>query len=133
MKQISSPQVAITTRRGARVPKDAKGVPFILYAPGDATLYRIALVAFWPAEPESQLPVQTVLTVSVNGEVIVIVKPMNDHSAWTAERFKIVFGDAYLGWWPAVRPLLATLRGTPESERSTTVTRDDWQLVRHLA
>jgi hypothetical protein len=69
MKQITNPLTVITKLKTARPPRDTHGVTFALYAPGDATLYRVALVTMWPAEPESQLPAQTVLLVAVNGEM----------------------------------------------------------------
>lgn len=132
MKQISSAQTVIEALRTARVPKDARGVSYVMYAPGDATLYRIGLVTLWPADPESELPAQTVLLVSVNGDMIAISKPIMSYSPWVVDRFAATFGTGRLGWWAAVRPLLAALRWTPEDDRSTEFSPTDWALVSHL-
>jgi hypothetical protein len=129
MKQITNPLTVITKLKTARPPRDTHGVTFALYAPGDATLYRVALVTMWPAEPESQLPAQTVLLVAVNGEMIAISKPGGATAQWVAENFAVKFGRHRLGWWPAVRPLLASLRWTPEAERSTTFEPTDWSQI----
>lgn len=133
MKQITDPLTVITTLKTARPPRDTHGVTFTLYAPGDSTLYRVALVTMWPSEPESQLPAQSVLLVAVDGEMISIPRPVGPYSSWDAERFAAKFGTHQLGWWPAIRPLLAALRWTPESARSTTFEPTDWSQIANYA
>lgn len=131
MKQITDATTVIAQLKSASVPRDARGVAYVLYAPGDSTLYRVSLITFWPAELESQLPAQTILTVSMNGDMIAIPKPNGQHPEWTPEQFSAKF-NRYIGWWPAIRPLLATLRWTPESDRSTNFKVDDWLSISHL-
>lgn len=132
MKQISSAKVVIETLKAARVPKDAKGVSYVLYAPGDATLYRVACVVLWPADPNSELSTQSTLLVSMNGDMIAIPKPAMSYAPWIVDRFVQMFGVNRIGWWAAVRPLLAALRWTPETDRSTEFSPTDWSLISHL-
>lgn len=126
MKQISDPTVIISTLKAARLPRDARGVPFVLYAPGDSTLYRVSLTTLWPSDPDSAIMPVPVLMVTVVHDIIVMPKPADPRVPWSAERFADKFGGTRIGWWPAVRPLLAVLRWTPESDRSTAFEPSSW-------
>lgn len=133
MKQITRATDAIARLKTARIPQDAHGVTFVLYAPGDSTLYRVALVTLWPAEAESELPAQLTLLVTMNDDTIVITRPRDEFTWWTPERFITRFTDRRMGWWPAVRPLLATLRWTAPGDRSTEFSPADWTLIAQAA
>lgn len=133
MKQITSATEVISRLKLARVPKDARGVVFALYAPGDATLYRVALVTLWPAEVESELPAQATLLVTMNGDTIALERPRDEFANWTPERFIAKFTDKRMGWWPAVRPLLAALRWTAPGDRSVDFSPADWTLISQAA
>lgn len=132
MKQITSAVDVITKLRSSRIPRDAHGVTFALYAPGDSTLYRVSLITMWPVEEESALPAQTCLLVVMDGDTITILKPQGAHVEWTPERFTAKFSQRRIGWWPAVRPLLAALKWTPKSDRSTDFTVIDWARITDL-
>lgn len=133
VKQISSAGEIIRRLRSARIPEGAHGVTYALYAPGDSTLYRVALCSTWPLESESELPNQTFLLVTVGSDTIVIPKPRTVDAAWTPGLFIAKFSDDYLGWWPAIRALLAALRWTPDTDRSTEFSTDDWERTAYLA
>lgn len=133
MKQITSATEVISKLKTSRIPQDAHGVTFALYAPGDSTLYRVSLVAMWPVESESRLPVQTCLMVVMNGDIISILRPPADAVMWTPERFISKFGEKRMGWWPAVRPLLAVLKWTPSGDRNVEFSPSDWALISAVA
>lgn len=133
MKQITSAPDVIAKLRTSRIPKDAHGVTFALYAPGDSTLYRVSLITMWPVEEESALPAQLCLLVVMDGDTITILKPQNEFVMWTPERFNDKFGPRRIGWWPAIRPLLASLKWTPKSDRSTDFLAADWTRISNLA
>lgn len=133
MKQIVSPTEVIFKLKNARIPKDAHGVTFALYAPGDSTLYRVSLITMWPVETESQLPAQTCLMVAMNGDTLTILKPTGEHTLWTPQRFIAKFTDKRMGWWPAIRPLLAVLKWTPPADRGTEFSAADWTLISQAA
>jgi hypothetical protein len=132
MKQITSAAEVIRELRTSRVPQGAHGVTYALYAPGDMTLYRVALCVMWPIEPESELSTNSYLLVTVDRDTIAIRRPRNEFTPWTLEQFITEFTDKYCGWWAAVRPLLAALKWTPEHERSTEFEPTDWQSFSHL-
>lgn len=133
MKQITSAIEVISKLKTSRVPKDARGTTFALYAPGDSTLYRVSLITMWPVEAESELPVQTCLLVVMNGDTISILRPPVDAVMWTPERFIGKFGEKRMGWWPAVRPLLAALKWTPPGDRNAEFSPADWTLISRAA
>lgn len=133
MKQITSATEVIFKLKNSRIPQDARGVTFALYAPGDSTLYRVSLVTMWPVEAESELPVQTCLMVVMNGDTISILRPSTDIIMWTPERFIGKFGEKRMGWWPAIRPLLAVLKWTPLGDRSVEFSPADWALISRAA
>lgn len=87
----------------------------------------------WPAEAESELPAQMVLIVSMNGDTITIERPRDAFTCWTPERFITQFSDRRLGWWPAVRPLLAVLRWTVTGDRSPDFSPADWTRITQIA
>lgn len=133
MKQIASATEIIAKLRTSHIPKDAHGVTFALYAPGDSTLYRVSFITMWPIDPESQLPAQACLLVVMDGDTISILKPTSEHVMWTPERFIAKFTHKRMGWWPAVRPLLAALRWTPIGDRGVEFTPADWMRISEAA
>lgn len=133
MKQITSAAEVIIKLKRSHIPRDAHGVTFALYAPGDSTLYRISLITLWPVESDSELPAQTCLLVAMNGDTLTILKPAGDHMLWTPERFIAKFTDKRMGWWPAIRPLLAALKWTPAGDRDSAFSPADWTRISEAA
>lgn len=83
------------------------------WAPGDATLYRVALVDRATVDGAYRL---TALLVAVGtsgyGPYLVVQAPRADYDRWTPEVFVRAYGQRFASWWPGVRPLLAALSWT---------------------
>jgi hypothetical protein len=93
----------------------------IYWAPGDCTRYTVALLKMRPFEylHGYRMPNITMLFVSSAGLSLVIPKPQTEYTFYSVEHFFTKFGERYMGWWGAVRPLLAGLGWTPSDERNT--------------
>lgn len=133
MKQITSAIELIRTLRRSHAPDGFNGVPYALWAPGDSTLYRIALVTVWPCERDSELPTHAALLASVVRENVLLDRPASPDRAWTPDRFMNIHGRRFAGWWPALRPVLAGLGWTPLSDRDTDFRPTDWPLITALS
>jgi hypothetical protein len=93
------------------------GETHVHWAPGDATLYRVALsstVKYGVFDALSKEHDLTVLIVILGGSTrsLVLHAPRNGDELWTPTRFLRKFGPEYTGWWAGVRPLLAALGWT---------------------
>ena len=119
MKQHKSATELIASLRASTVPHELRrGTTYALWAPGDATLYRVSLVTWWPVERESELPTYHMLQVMMDRDIISLAQPAGNYF-WTPERFANWVGDRRAGWWGGVRPLLAALEWVPEGLRNT--------------
>lgn len=92
---------------------------YALWAPGDATVYRVALLRAVLSSPVAALEAVQDLTALVivvgrtgPSHALVVTKPVTDQVNWNASRFWYSYGPRYAGWWAGVRPLLAALGWT---------------------
>lgn len=95
----------------------------VLWAPGDATLYRVALLntvnygVFDTLSSENDFVVLlVVLSDDVRG--LMMSRPRGKDELWTVQRFLTCFGREHAGWWAGVRPLLAALNWTTPEHAS---------------
>jgi hypothetical protein len=94
-----------------------QGGMFGYWAPGDATVYRVAYGSWWPLTGQvlSDSVVECALIITIGrgrvatpGSTLIVSKPPPE-LPWSAGRFYATFGSEYAGWWAGVRPLLAAL------------------------
>lgn len=96
------------------------------WTPGDATRYHATLVNAAPSTNTIgtapggtfRALVITIDLFSARPISIVIPRPTDDEDRYTADEW--VYRRFPGGWWPGVRPLLAALGWTSETDRDTT-------------
>lgn len=103
---------------------------WVWYSPGDSTKYRVHLIEMVPVHadgPMESVPTTRVLLVQVetdprNPKSVLVGEP-NEYNRFTPEMW-VQLGHP-VGWWAAVRPLLAALEWTEEDYSSPDFQRDD--------
>lgn len=102
------------------------GDSYAYWAPGDATVYRVTLIrqaryGHEALDRDDDLVLLLILVGTHGYERHVLVPaPRADYDRWTPRTFFHAFGIEYVGWWPGVRPLLATLGWTTDDHASPT-------------
>lgn len=101
------------------------GNTFTLWAPGDATVYRVAALravaydARYSFDRDADLVALVVLLGgSGPGPALVVTAPTSEVTLWTPQNFLNSYGRDFVGWWPGVRPLLAALSWTDAAHGS---------------
>jgi hypothetical protein len=101
-------------------------MPVILsWAPGDMTRYAVSLLKMRALNVVNDVAVIEVLLVNCGGKTLIISKPRNEFSSYSAELFLAKHGELYAGWWGGVRPLLAGLGWTAPGDQDTKFTHAD--------
>ncbi|HET9144118.1 hypothetical protein [Actinophytocola sp.] len=103
---------------------------WVWYSPGDSTRYRAHLIQATPVHadgPMEQVPMTRILLVQVIHDPVnpksVLVHEPSEWSKFTPEMW-VNLGHP-MGWWAAVRPLLAALGWTDEDYSSVEFNRSD--------
>ena len=110
---------------------------WVWYSPGDSTKYRVHLIEATPVHadgPMEQVPVTRMLLVQVQVSAAVpksvLIAEPGEWAKFTPEMW--VDHGHPMGWWAAVRPLLAALSWTDEGYTSVefeTSDRDDMEYL----
>lgn len=109
----------MTELRDATVVVEAirDGYAYVDWAPGDSTVYRVALVSVHRGGLEalddaSDFTALLVMLGRTDARRSLLLEKPREGRAWNPEMFADAVDDDYLGWWPGVRPLLAALGWT---------------------
>lgn len=102
------------------------GEAYALWAPGDATVYRVTLLrvvqssALTALNPAADLEALVVIAgLGGPGPALVVERPRVD-DGWNPVKFYSAYGARFAGWWAGVRPLLAVLGWTTDEHSSRT-------------
>lgn len=127
MKEIRDTEQAIDALMLARNvgPGEDTTPRAIKWAPGDMTCYTVALLRVTPLDPESREGLTEFLLVIAGQRTLIIPKPRNEFSFYSAELFLARHGEDYAGWWGGVRPILAGLGWTEFGNRHTKFSHND--------
>lgn len=107
------------------------GDAYVYWAPGDSTLYRVTLVRAHSSSLDALSEADDLVALLVMlgrrdvRDNVVLERPHHGGRGWSPEMFANRVHDNRLGWWPAVRPLLAALGWTEPEYSEVTYRAED--------